>query len=196
MAWITTRPSLLSRIRESDDQTAWVEFDRRYSNLILRYCIRYGLSYSDAEDVRQTVLMNLARALKRFEYDAKRGRFRSYLGRVVRNAITRTSTRPNRAEIALSSSEPEAMAEAAEAEKRWEAEWVAHHLRTAMRSVRQTFDPRSVQAFELLLAGRTPAEIATHLDLSADAVHKIKQRIRGRLQELIAEQIDEEESLE
>ena len=56
----TTHPSLLARIQDLDDHAAWREFDARYRDLILRYCRRKGLQPSDAEYVRQIVMLNLA----------------------------------------------------------------------------------------------------------------------------------------
>ena len=78
----TTRPSLLARVRDLDDHHAWVEFESRYRDLILGYCRRRGLQRSDAEDVRQMVMLNLAQASSRnFEYQPQRsGRFRDYIG--------------------------------------------------------------------------------------------------------------------
>ena len=71
MAWQTTHPSLLLRVSDPQDQTAWAEFDQRYGELILRYCHRCGLQHSDAEDVRQIVLVSLVSALRNFEYQPK-----------------------------------------------------------------------------------------------------------------------------
>ena len=79
------------------------------------------------------------------------------------------------------------------ADERWEREWRHHHLRLAMLNVRASYDPRSVEIFECLLAGQTVGQTATAFDVTTDAVHKIKQRIRVRLRELIAAQIREED---
>ena len=60
-----TRASLLSRLKDGTDQNAWWEFDRAYRDLILSYACRQGLQPADAEDVRQLVMMNLARSMPR-----------------------------------------------------------------------------------------------------------------------------------
>ena len=81
MAWSsTTHPSLLSRVRDTDDVAAWHEFEARYGDLILRYCRARRVQHADAEDVRQLVMIGLASSLRSFTYDPARGRFRSYLG--------------------------------------------------------------------------------------------------------------------
>ncbi len=103
-----TQPSLLSRVRDGADQAAWREFEVKYRELLLRYCRARGLQQSDAEDVRQLVMMNLAKFLRNFDYSSEKGRFRSYLGRVVRNSISRYFSRPNPAEQTPGPEEPPA----------------------------------------------------------------------------------------
>ncbi len=192
--WNTTRLSLIGRLKSRDDQEAWREFDRLYGDLIVSYARRRGLGLADAEDLRQVVLMSLLTVMKSFEFQPGRGRFRSYLGRIVGNAVFRFRERPFRRSDVLELDEvlvrnlpcPE------EHDALWEQEWVDHHLRRAMETVRRTFEPRSVEAFHQLLAGHGTAEVAEALETTTDAVHKMKQRIRQRLKELIAEQVLEE----
>ncbi|MHC4990773.1 MAG: RNA polymerase sigma factor [Planctomycetota bacterium] len=193
MAWQTTQPSLLLRVRDPADYAAWCEFDRRYGELIVRYCHRLGLQSSDAEDVRQIVLMNLSRALRGFEYQPQRGRFRSYLGRVVRNAVTRYRTCPRTARRALQEEDGLDAPAADETDGQWEQEWMHHHLRHAMQVIRRSHDPRALEIFESLLAGTSVAQVAREHDMTTDAVHKVKQRVRDRLKQLIAAQVAEEE---
>lgn len=93
-----TRPSLLLRLRDPSDAAAWRDFDHTYRDLILGYCHARGLQLGDAEDIRQTVMMNLSKAAQgSFEYRPERGRFRNYLARIVQNAIRRHFSRPNQA---------------------------------------------------------------------------------------------------
>ena len=193
-----TRISLLSRVRNAADQGAWAEFEARYRDLILRYALARGLQHADAEDVRQLVMMSLAKALRNFTYAPQRGRFRSYLGRIVRNAVSRLRTRPERTEAALDSYVEETLSARDDSgtDSLWEREWVDHHYRLALRTLRQSFEARSIEAFEQLIAGKSVAQTAAEFSLSQEAVHKIKQRIRDRMKELIAAQVQEEDELD
>jgi RNA polymerase sigma-70 factor (ECF subfamily) len=186
-----TRASLLGRLRDGSDDAAWREFDRRYQGLIVRYCLRRGLQIVDAEDVRQSVMIGLSRSLKGFRYDPARGRFRFYLGRVVGNAVSRfEQTRRHEASFAdLSQTEDPRAPE----DGQWIEEWRTHHLRLALDTVRQTVEPTSIAAFEQLLDGREPAEVARDLGMTEAAVHKIKQRMRDRLRAVVARQVLDEE---
>jgi RNA polymerase sigma-70 factor (ECF subfamily) len=196
--WTTTSPTLLERLRDPRDAAAWRDFDRRYGDLIVRYARSRGLQAADAEDVRQIVLLNLSRALPGFRYSRERGRFRSYLGTVVLHAISRWNSRggcPDSKAFGLPLLEGiDAPAEGtAEVDEQWDREWVRHHCRMALTTIRQTHDPQSVEVFERLLAGEEPENVAAARGISLDAVLKIKQRVRARLRELVSEQIREED---
>lgn len=197
MTWMTTQPSLIGRLRSPDDHDAWRRFDATYGGLIVSYARRRGLSLADAEDVRQIVLLSLVKAMPGFTLQPERGRFRSYLGRVVGNAIQRHRTRPHRQREVLEL-DTTLLATLVDAEGRsdlvWEEEWASHHLRLALRRLRESFDPRSVAVFNRLLGGDRVGDVASAMGMSRAAVHKVKQRVRNRLKQLVAEQIDEEEA--
>jgi RNA polymerase sigma-70 factor (ECF subfamily) len=195
MSHETTQPSLLLRVRNPDDQAAWREFDEKYRGLILGYCRVRGLQPSDAEDVRQSVMLNLTRFLPHFDYQPSKGKFRYYLGRAVKNAIAQHFARQKGGDAALDTAVLATVPASGEVEtdELWEREWVDHHYRLAMKMIRASFEPRSVQVFEELLAGQTPEQAAAKFELNAAAVYKIKQRIRDRLKELIDEQVKDED---
>lgn len=194
----TTSTTLLTRLRNSSDSAAWREFDERYRELLMRFCITRSVPRLDAEDVVQHVLTGLVKTLPKFVYDRSRGRFRDYLFRCVRNSISqwaaRTNGRPAPLDTDSAENLPTAGTDAAEIDA-WEQEWVAHHYRLAMRTVEQTFDPRSVEVFNRSIAGATVADLAREFDLSEPAVHQLRRRLRDRMQELVAEQIRQEDEV-
>lgn len=193
----TTRASLLSRVRDGSNDRAWREFSDRYGDLIVRYGRQRGLQQTDAEDVRQLVLMGLSRSLRSggFRYSPDKGRFRDYLGATVRHAIQRFSSRhaPGSGGLSL-----EGIAEAAgdagsDPDALWEREWTDHHFRLAMAQIRATFEPRSVAVFERVMAGTGMEVIAEECGISVDAVRHVKHRVLVRLKELVAEQVRAED---
>ncbi len=62
-----------------------------------------------------------------------------------------------------------------------------------MRTIQDTFDRQSIEAFDRLVAGESVADVAQACGMSTQAVHKVKQRIRNRMHELIAAQVREED---
>lgn len=195
MAQGSTHPSLLSRVRDPADSGAWREFESQYGPLMLGYCRRLGLQLTDAEDVRQVVLSDLSKTLPRFQFQPQRGKFRTYLGRVVKNAISRHLHRHDRSDRTLDSTVLASTPgkDDADFDEKWEQEWVLHHYRLAMQVMRSTYDARSLCVFDELVAGKSIGDVATEFDVTPEAVRKIKQRVKERLREIVATQIHEED---
>jgi RNA polymerase sigma factor (sigma-70 family) len=192
----STQPSLLSRVRDPADREAWREFEARYGNLIVGYARRCGLQLCDAEDVRQNVLLNLSRSMPGFRYLPARGRFRSYLGKAVRGAVVRHQARHTAAQCSLSNDVLQnlAAADSPEFDGLWEQEWLDHHCRLAMNTLRRTCDPQTLVIFERLLGGESAADIARSCQLTPEAVRQAKQRVKERLRGIVAAQIQDEDA--
>lgn len=192
-----TAVSLLSRCRDPSNHAAWRELDARYRELLIRFCRRRGVSIVESEDIVQNVFSSLVQTLPTFVYDPNRGRFRDYLFHCTRNAIIRWSRCPHQRQAALppgSASDPmDVSASEPEDIDVWEQEWVAHHYRLALATVRREVEPRSIEVFERLLTGDSVVEVARHFGMTGSAVQKIRQRVRARMQELVVAQVDEED---
>lgn len=182
----TTRATLLLRLRDHADSLSWREFHDRYGELLYRYARSRGASHADAEDAVQEVEMYLFKAMDGFEYDVRKGRFRSYLRSAVVHALERRASKQARQAATVDpqrfdyvASEQEASADA-----RWEREWQLHRLRWAMRSIAGEFDPPTLEAFEMYaLGGRSVAETADKTGLSKASVYQAKSRVLKRLKE-------------
>lgn len=196
----STRSSLLVRLKDAGDQTAWREFERTYRDLLFAFCIRSGLQHFDAEDVIQRVLANMVKTLPGFVYDRSRGRFRDYLLRSLLNAIADWFRDPNRRNQRLDTTLAAALTAGSESDSAtstdhsvWEEEWLAHHTRRAFAAIRGTVDSKSIQIFERSLEGASVANLAVEFEMTEDGIRKVRQRIRARMEELISEQIREED---
>jgi RNA polymerase sigma factor (sigma-70 family) len=136
--------------------------------------------------------------MARFRYDPALGRFQSYLGRVVENAIRRQQSRPSGEPRLLEEEALVAVASSNDVEvlDSWEEEWRLHHLRLAMQTLRETSKERDVAILDRLLGGESVADVAGSTGLSTEAVHKIKQRLRDRLRAHVTAQLRDEDGLE
>jgi RNA polymerase sigma factor (sigma-70 family) len=163
--------------------------------LIRRYCVRSGLQAADTEDVCQLVLLAMTHALPSFRFDPARGRFRNYLGRIIRSAIYQQRACPRGAPRSLEGSMQELLIASNDdsVDQAWEQEWVRHHLRRAMSAVRTQCKPESLDVFERLLGGESIEGVAAACGLTTEAVHKIKQRIGQRLRVEVERQVRDEE---
>src|SRR5260370_29074870 len=76
---LPTRQSLLSRLRDWQDEAGWREFFNTYWRLIYNVARKAGLADAEAQDVVQSTFIYLARRMPNFRYDASRGSFKSWL---------------------------------------------------------------------------------------------------------------------
>ena len=82
-----TQPTLLLRIRDTEDEASWERFVKIYTPLVFGYCRKRGLQEADASDVAQEVMRTVAQSINRFDYNKKKGTFRGWLLTVTRNKL-------------------------------------------------------------------------------------------------------------
>src|SRR2546422_10427578 len=85
--FIPTRRSLLSRLRNWEDQKSWQEFFDTYGKLIHRIAVKAGLSDAEAQDVVQETVIVVSRKIAGFKYDPALGSFKSWLLLITRRRI-------------------------------------------------------------------------------------------------------------
>ena len=193
LAQPSTHRTLLARLADAHDQTAWRDFHQRYAELIRGFARRRGAQPADCDDVVQEVLMALQKAMPGFTYDPARGTFRSYLKTIALRALDRRFRKNTAAASLELDGDAEPTAPDDEAEQAWETEWRRYHLRLAMRAIEVEFNARERRAFELYgVAGRPVNEVARTTGLSVEHVYAAKSRIVKRLGELVADQVREE----
>jgi RNA polymerase sigma-70 factor (ECF subfamily) len=190
-----TRPSLLLRVRDPHDGQAWETFVAVYSPLIYGHCRKKGLHHEDAEDVTQKVFARVLRFIGGFEYRPETGRFRDWLGTLVRNEINRFLKQQTRAVRGQGGSDAEEMMERVEArgeETAWTAEFNAHILQTALGRSRPHFADDTWRAFEGLWRDNRPApQVAQELGRPIDWVYVAKSRVLKRLWQEVLELADD-----
>src|SRR5437867_2939099 len=85
---IPTRQSLLSRLKNWDDQDSWKLFFDTYWRLIYNAAVKAGLSDAEAQDVVQETVRSVAKSMPNFVYDTNKGSFKSWLLGLTRWRIT------------------------------------------------------------------------------------------------------------
>lgn len=91
-----TKITLLERLRDGTDPLAWQEFSDRYWRLLFAFAKRRGCSEHTAEEIVQDVMVQVFQNRDTFSYDPAHGRFRDWLGTVVRNLVAKYRRQPAR----------------------------------------------------------------------------------------------------
>src|SRR5947209_4279091 len=123
----STRASLLFRLRDPRDGDAWKVFVELYTPLIYGYLHKQGLQDADAADLAQDVLVAVAGAVGRLEYDPARGAFRNWLFTIVRRKLSDWQASRRRRVLCNGEPAPHQLLEQSPApapgDAEWEAEW-------------------------------------------------------------------------
>jgi len=83
----TTNASLVLRLRDPRDETAWCEFVQIYQPMIYNLLRRKGFQDADASELTQDVLLVVMRAVQRWEPQPQRGSFRGWLVTITRRLM-------------------------------------------------------------------------------------------------------------
>lgn len=185
-AGLSTRMSLLEEVRDSRDADAWRRFVDAYTPLVYGYCRQRGLQESDARDVTQNVFFAVSRAIRSFQYDPQRGRFRSWLGTITCREIRRYLTWVNRLKNPVGEGGQRASDLDRDLESEWESRCTAFLLQQALRQVEPAFATDVWRAFQSTwLEDAPPAEVAQQLDRPVAWVYKAKFQVLSRLRRTV-----------
>jgi len=178
----------LERIRDATDTLAWEEFFGRYWRLVFALAKARGCSDQTAEEIVQDVMLKVFDEREVFRYDPGRGRFRDWLGAVVRNRVAQVRRRPSEQARALALPWDDNIADPSHdvrPDEVCEAAFEQALLATLLRIVRREVHPRTYQAFELFVLKEIPgADVARTTGLSRNAVYQARKNVLRRLTEL------------
>jgi len=182
----STPASLLERLRQPDQQSAWTRFVQLYTPLLLRWTRRLGLRDEDAADLVQDVLTLLVRKLPEFRYDGSKS-FRGWLHTVTLNCWR---TRCRRVEPPREAHPPDldSLAGRDEADLLGETEYRQWLVGRALKLMKAEFQSATWKAcWECVVAGRPAAEVAAELGIRVGAVYMAKSRVLSRLRQELAD---------
>jgi RNA polymerase sigma-70 factor (ECF subfamily) len=191
----STSRSLLAHAREADP-AAWARLVELYAALVAVWCRRWGVAEQDIADLLQDVFAAVAAHLHRFRKDKPHDTFRGWLATITKNKVrdyhrrrvgqpvahggTEATLRlaqvldPQGA-IADDSDLPAPEDPAADAA-------FGEVLARALASIRGEFHDKTWQAFwNVVVTGRTTAEVAAELHMRPGTVRVAKSRVLLRL---------------
>lgn len=202
----TTSPSLLLRIRNAQDNGAWREFMDLYSPVIRDYCLRERLQSSDADDIVQDVVSMVSSAIRNFEYDPAKGRFRSWLGTItanrIRNHFAKLSNRNHRSLNGIDSgaSQVSNSQTYVDPDSAWAELFTERVFQVAWTRIRPEISEVQCSCFEATwVRNEDAADVAKSMKIPVHQVYVNKSRVLKRLEaevRVLAEEIPFSDSVE
>lgn len=193
-----TRDSLLLQLKAGGDDSAWQEFVTMYRPIIYRIARKRGLQDADAQDLAQQVMVSISGAIERWEKKDESIRFRHWLRRIAKNAITNVLTRAPR-DLSAGGTSIQSFLEGRVENRDELSQEIAFERRREMYC-RAAFKVKSEVAadtweiFELAVVnGKQIDEVAAQLNKSVGAAYAARGRVMARLRRLV-EEMDKNES--
>jgi RNA polymerase sigma-70 factor (ECF subfamily) len=187
---LSTPPTLLERLRRSDDPDAWDRFVDLYSPLLFEWARRNGVPESDAADLVQSVLVLLIKQIPKHE-QRRGGSFRGWLFTVLRNCWRDQCRVRARQPVIAQGISPDDQAGSDPIAELTEDEYRAYLIRRTLRVIQADFPEHTWRAFWLhAVEGKPATEVAAVVKTTANAVYLARGRILKRLREELAGFLD------
>lgn len=197
--FISTRRSLLSRLKDWKDQASWKDFFDTYWRLIFNTAKQSGLSNQEAEDVVQETVLSVCKYIPTFQYDPRKCSFKTWLLRVVRCRIADQYRKraPQQQELTeyyeFRNCDPPNETESNELEAIWDTEWKAYLVEESMRALKRKVNPKHFQIFQLIFERKVKvAEVARLLKVNRAFVYLTKHRLTRAFKEELRRQRSQE----
>jgi RNA polymerase sigma-70 factor (ECF subfamily) len=186
---ISTRWSLIQRLRNYDDQVSWQEFFDSYWRLIYSTAVRAGLTDAEAQDAVQETIISVCQNIGQLDTSPGAGSFKNWLMRMARWRII-DQIRKRRFGVPLvlhdknATSSDTATGEGppdpagVELERIWEEEWRDNLTQAALVRVQRQASARHYQIFYLYVVLETPvAQVAAATGATPDEIYMVKHRL-------------------
>ena len=193
--FLPTRNSLLSRLKNWDDQEGWRDFFDTYWKFLYCIAVKAGLSDSDARDVVQETVVAVAKGLRAGRFRAAEGSsFKAWLKLIVQR---RVSNHLRKRQVPSASREPEnddssrtdllERVPAPESDligEVWEEEWAKNLADIAIERVKARVGSKQFQMFDLYVLKNWPVrEVARSLHTNVAYVYVAKHRITSLIRQ-------------
>jgi RNA polymerase sigma-70 factor (ECF subfamily) len=192
-----TSLSLLARVKARDED-AWSRLVDLYGPLVYAWSLRAGLQPEDAADIGQDVFTAVTRNIEKFRRESARDSFRAWLFTITRHKIcdflSRRGARAAGGSDALQQLAAAAVTQTSDLQDDAAPGEAAALYRRAIELVRAEFAPRTWMAFwRVAVDGERPADVATALGMTVNAVYLARSHVKHRLREEFAELLELDE---
>jgi RNA polymerase sigma-70 factor, ECF subfamily len=181
-----TSASLLERLQTAPDDAGWRRLVELYTPLIKGWLLRDPALRDEADDLVQDVLAVVVRELPAFRRQ-RPGSFRAWLRAITAHRLQAHWRSRQRRPPDAGDPQPllaQLADPASDLSRLWDQEHDRHVARRLLDLIEADFEPATWQAFrQVVLAERTPADVAAELGLTVNAVLLAKSRVLRRLRE-------------
>ena len=181
-----TRITLLQRAQDPNDETAWKEFSDYYAGFISMLLNKMTVPMMYHDDLSQEIMLKLWASIKKFTIDDTRARFRTWLGKVIRNCVIdymkSEQARKKREEASGEENNQFNLFQQKDSDldEMIHQEWTDYMLNKAMDHLRESFSGHAVDVFMMSSQGKSVDEICKELNIPSNTVYVLRSRVKAK----------------
>lgn len=170
------------RVRDPRNQDAWQQFVDIYAPVVRSYCFQRKIQVADISDIEQDVMSRVSKAIRAFEYDPAKGKFRAWLGTITANRIrsffAKEVQRHENEQAAFMTEIPYS-----DPDSDWVAIFSERVFTIACSRIREQTSEVAWRCFEATWIEKAPAtEVAENLGIPTHSVYVHKSRVLKQLE--------------
>ena len=188
-----TRMTLIQRIKDSKDESAWTEFVAIYRNYLYVVVRNMGIGHHDAEEIVQNVFTKVWGKIPHFNYLPHKGRFRHWLCSITRNMVidflrAKNSERTTLEKFGADNASGHLLDESVvpDVEIMADKEWRNYLANLALDHARKEFSPLLIDCFISHAQEKTPAQIAKEFGIAENTVYVYCRRVKEFIKRKVA----------
>lgn len=180
---IATRQSLISRLKDWQDQESWRQFFETYWRLIYKIARKAGLTEVEAQEVVQETVISMAKKIGDFQHNQRPGAFKAWLIQVTgwrigdqlkKRGVAAPNFGEHNTDVVENIPDPRSVT----GNEQWEQDWRQNMMEAAMERLKTKVPAKQFQAFDLYVTRKwEPAAVARTVGLSLGQVYLVKFRM-------------------
>ena len=182
-SWPETRLSLIGRLANPNDASAWRQFESCYQTAIYRFARSRSLQADEAMDVVQEVMLAVHRQAMRWEPSGRVGSFRAWLAETSRRLTLAAIRFRNRGGFENLECDDLMAKNTNEDTVKDEQSWAFY---SAVAVVEKETNPSLWRAFWLTAVdGQSAQSVADQLGMRIGTVYSAKSRVLARIKQVV-----------
>ena len=186
MSAFVTKQTLIFRIKDKNDEKSWGEFSDSYRGYINAIIRNMGVNQNEIEDLTQKTLLILWEKLPTFIYTPEKCKFRSWIGKIIRNIVVKHFNKQKRIRNDVTRACLKSINDGndehlvPEVYELAEKEWKYHIAKLAFENIRGEFGGKVIECFQLFMNGKNVDEVCEELDIKKNSAFVFRKRVQER----------------
>lgn len=181
-----TSQTLLSKVKDPNDESSWDNFVYYYEAYIYVVIRRMGVQEDLVKDLMQDVLVKIWKSLPNYEYREGECKFRTWLCLLIRRTVynyfrKKSTLKDNKTDAYEKSVHALNAFTEPEIDQIAELEWKSYVSNMAWENIKDQLSDKSLDIFETFVNGEGSKGLEEKYDMSSSSIRVYRSRVKNML---------------